>query len=128
MHLQPRSLADSRSSRRIPTGADLSTIYLAGPGPFTATPLGWRDREKRGFHVRTYAQAELGELRDALTTQGLDPSSPVLSAAHVVRVTMWRTPGAPTVLPVTLTERPRTAIARVEEQTDRPALEVCGSF
>ncbi len=111
-----------------PDGRGPVTIYLAGPGPFTATPLGWRDREKRGFHVRTYAQAELGELRDALTTQGLDPSSPVLSAAHVVRVTMWRTPGAPTVLPVTLTERPRTAIARVEEQTDRPALEVCGSF
>ena len=111
-----------------PDGRGPVTIYLAGPGPFTATPLGWREREKRGFHVRTYAQAELRELRDALTTQGLDPSSPVLSAAHVVRITMWRTPGAPTVLPVTVTERPRTAIARVEEQTDRPALEICGSF
>jgi hypothetical protein len=110
-----------------PEGRGPVTIYLAGPGPFTATPLGWRDREKRGFHGRTYAQAELAELRGALTTQGLAASSPVLSSAHVFRITMWRTPGAPLVLPVTVTERAQAAIARVEQETGGQGLEICAS-
>jgi hypothetical protein len=104
------------------------TIYLGSRENLRTAAVGWPARATRGFQVREYARAERPDLADALQAQGIPPSSGVLTAPYVVRIVMWRTPGAADVLPVALSRPPDVALAKGEPDSGWRFLELCPSF
>ena len=104
------------------------TLYFGSDAPLSASALDWTGREMRGFHPRPYSAADRAELREALISQGVPASSGVLTAPHVLRLVLWRTPAAPAVLPVALSAHPTIAIARLDAASHRDGIELCPSY
>ncbi len=112
----------------VPDARGPLTLYLGSDAPLIASAIGWQPRDMRGFHPRPYSAADRAELRLALLSQGLPASSAVLAAPHVLRLVLWRTPGAPDVLPVALSARPTAAVARLDADARRDGLVLCPSY
>ena len=102
-------------------------VYVGSEDAAKPRPLDWPRASLRGFIAMAYTRAERPDLADALRAQGIPGTSPLLSAPHVVRITMWRTPGAPSVLPVTTAAPITAAVVRAERDAAIRGLEVCPS-
>jgi hypothetical protein len=103
-------------------------VYVGSVGPLQPRPLGRPGQTIRGFWLVRYTRDARPDLREALEAQGIPTASPLLTAAHVVRLVLWRTPGAPRVLPVDL-ERPADAVVTRVDQGGLPlSVDLCPSF
>lgn len=103
-------------------------VYTGTERPMTAAPVAWPLRTTRGFVLRTYARAERPDLPDALRAEGVPETSVLLHMPHVARIVLWRTPGAPTMLPVDLGTAPAVVLTRADPGARLDGLRLCPAF
>ena len=103
-------------------------VYKGTERPMTAAPVAWPLRTTRGFVLRTYARAERPDLADALRAEGVPETSSLLRMPHVARIVLWRTPGAPAMLPVDLGTAPTVVLTRAEPGGRLDGLRLCPAF
>ncbi len=132
---------DSLADGRIALVADSEpargpvTLYVGGARAGRPRPDGWPPSARRGFHAAAYDQrtgVRSSPLARGAADAGLDEGAPVLAAPFVVRLELWRTPGAPLALPVVLGDSFTAGVARLEGDEpvgtlmlcDAPAVEV----
>jgi hypothetical protein len=103
-------------------------IYAGSERLMTVAPAAWPIRATRGFVLRTYARADRPDLPDALRAEGVPATSSLLDMPHVARIVLWRTPGAPSVLPVDFDPAPQVVLARAEPGSGFESLRLCPAF
>jgi hypothetical protein len=103
-------------------------IYAGSDRPFNPKPIDWPAWTARGFIVSSYAPQ--GEDRARLdhdaVEDGLVRDHPVLNKPHVVRLELWKMPGAPALSAVELGADASTIA--VAHATPAITLQLCPGF
>jgi hypothetical protein len=90
-------------------------LWFGGTRRFDPQPVHPPPHARFGYFVTMYASASAEDRakreRDVVEA-GLDTRQPVLAAPHVLNLEMWRRPGAPLMLTMSLGATPEYAIAR----------------
>ena len=79
-------------------------VYFSGMDGYTPGPDNWPSRAMPGFDLRMFDRrtAATAALMDAEADSVHLSGQAVFAATHVARLTLFRTPGAPTALPIIL--------------------------
>ncbi len=91
-------------------------ILLPAAVALSMLPLDWPPEATRGFHGRTFDLTrpdDVRDLADELRAYGLPPYPQPPPSRFVSRIEAWRTPGAPLVLPISLSGAAGTGTARL---------------
>ena len=105
-------------------------VILAGEVPIPVSPLGWPPNAMRGILGRMFdltASADQRDLTEELRSYELSSWS-VPNTRYVSRVEVWRTPGAPLVLPVALGSPVSAGTARMTGASPDQHLRLCPSI
>jgi hypothetical protein len=103
-------------------------IYAGSDRPFNPRPIDWPAWTTRGFIVSSYALQGGDRVRldhDAVE-DGLAGDHPVLHKPHVVRLELWKMPGAPALSAVELGAD--TSTIAVAHATPAITLQLCPGF
>ncbi len=106
-------------------------ILLPADMPLSMLPVDWPPEAVRGFHGRTFSLTHPGDQRDLAEESrayGLPPHPQPSPTRFVSRIEVWRTPGAPLVLPMSLGGMAGTGTARLLSTTPGQHLRLCPSF
>jgi hypothetical protein len=105
-------------------------VYVGGPSPFVPSPMNWPERAHRGFVFQHFDMSMDGH-REVLEREQHTDAAPldatVFHSAYVLRLELWRVPGAPWVLPVRLGSVPAAGLARPLDLSTDPRLLICPS-
>ncbi len=115
--------ADERTRDRV-------VIALAGDVPLSVSLPGWTPEAMRGIDGRMFDLTLAADQRvfaEELRTYGLSSWSPE-GLRYVTRLEVWRTAGAPLVLPVALSAPARAGTARLIGTARDQHLRLCPSF
>jgi hypothetical protein len=114
-----------------PDGRGPIIIYLASDAPLRPAPLDWPGLSRRGFfesHYDTTRDADRRQLDADVATDRGPVGHAVLRAPIVTRLELWRVPGAPLTLVVSLERAPGLAVARTRDAGPDSRVRVCPSF
>lgn len=131
----PLPQLDGRTQIALVAADELSrgpvVVVLPAPVPLSMLPLEWPPEAIRGFHGRTFdltIPADERDLAQELRHYGLPPHPQPSPTRFVSRIEMWRTPGAPLVLPMSLGGSAGTGTARILGTTPGQHLHLCPSL
>ena len=106
-------------------------VYLAADERLAPERSEWPARAGRGFDVHEYNRDDERDrstlLKDAAGDEAPAAHS-IFQARHVVRLEIWRVPGAPWQLPVRLARPPVAALVRAHSAATPGVIRVCPSF
>lgn len=87
-------------------------LYTGGPTAIEVTTIGWPSLAQRGFIHRGYDPPLRGQptLAQDRSTDAAPLQHPAVVAPHVSRTELWRVPGAPLALTVSLSTPPSDAL------------------
>jgi hypothetical protein len=103
-------------------------VYFSGTDGYTPGPDNWPSRAMPGFDLRMFDRrtAATAALMDAEANSVHLSGHAVLAALHVARLTLFRTPGAPTALPIVLGPPRFSGVGRLTaEPADALPLTLC---
>ena len=89
-------------------------VYVGGPLPMEATPLGWPPLALRGFYTWRYDRPILPgrlTLPQEIANDAAPAQHPAVTAPNVTRTELWRVPGAPLALTIEWSSPPTAAVA-----------------
>jgi hypothetical protein len=103
-------------------------IYAGSDRPFNPRPVDWPAWTARGFIVSSYAPQgeDRGRLDHDAVEDGLVRDHPVLNKPHVVRLELWKMPGAPALSAFELGAD--TSTIAVAHATPAITLQLCPGF
>jgi hypothetical protein len=106
-------------------------IFFSSRAPLTPAASGWPAEALRGFHARTFDTSAAPDL-DALKAEIAGYNFPTVAwspdVPYVTRIEMWRTPGAPLALPVSLGGSAGSSVAKLTGLVFGKNLKLCPSF
>lgn len=107
-------------------------VFIRSAEPLTVAAANWPSGAERGFHLRTFgvtsANAPDARLQFDLAAYGAESQLSLLEGPWVARIEMWRVPGAPLVLPVTMGAVPAHIVARLAGSDANQQIRLCPMF
>lgn len=107
-------------------------VFIRSTEPLAVAAANWPSGAERGFHVRTFgvtsAATPDARLQLDLTAYGAEAAPSLLEGPWVARIEMWRVPGAPLVLPITLGAVPTHIMARLAGSDANQQIRLCPMF
>jgi hypothetical protein len=107
-------------------------VFIRSRAPLTINAANWPSGAERGFHVRTFditsADAPDARLQLDLPGYGAESERSLLEGPWVARIEMWRVPGAPLVLPITMGAVPTHIVARLADSDATQKIRLCPVF
>lgn len=107
-------------------------VFIRSMDPLAVNADNWPSGAERGFHARTFgitsANTPDARLELDLPAYGAEGERSLLEGPWVARIEMWRVPGAPLVLPVTMGAVPTHIVARLAGSDATQKIRLCPVF